>query len=182
METLKVGLLGLGRGGQAVADGLAASSWCELTAVASPNAQRIERFAEAHPGVARYDDFRSLIVENALDALFVALPPFMRGKYLGLAAERGLAVWTLPPPARQFDDAVEWMRLFEQADRPIVVSRSWGVEPTLQLEAIGSEPLGRFFLARGNVMTCWSEDLDWRGDARRAGGVRFCCAKPEKRL
>jgi predicted dehydrogenase len=40
----------------------------------------------------------------------------------------------------------------------------------MQATSPGIDTLGRIFLARGNVMTCWSEDFDWRGDSRRAGG------------
>ena len=88
MASLKVGLIGLGSGGRLLADALLTSSWCELVAVASRQAIRIEPFKEKHPEIATYNDFRSLIVSNPLDALFVAIPPFLRGKYLALAAER----------------------------------------------------------------------------------------------
>ena len=167
---MKVGLLGLGRGGKPLAEALLASSWCELIAVASRKSKRIEQFAEQHPAIGVYDDSRSLIVENPLDALFVAVPPFLRGKYLALAADRGLAVWTLTPPARRFDEAVEIMEKFERAGCPLVVARAWGFEPALQPDALGLDQLGRFFFARGNVMTCAADDLDWRGDSVRAGG------------
>ena len=44
METFKVGLLGLGRGGMRVCDALLASLWGELVAVPSPKTQRLGRF------------------------------------------------------------------------------------------------------------------------------------------
>lgn len=162
--------MGLGGGGRQVADALLASSWCELVAVASRKSKRIEAFTNEHPGIAVYDDFRSLIVENQLDALFVAVPPFLRGKYLSLAAERELAVWMLTPPARRFDEALTLAEQFERAGRPLVVWRRWGIEPALLPEAIELPRLSRLFFARGNVMTCREEDLDWRGDSVRAGG------------
>jgi len=175
METLKVGLIGLGRGGQRICDALMASSWTELIAVASPKSKRLEQFTQEHPDILAYDDFRSLVVENQsrLDVLFVAIPPFKRGPYLSLAAERNIAVWMLTPAARRFDEALEWADKFEQAECPIVVSRIWGCEPALQPETLDLEKIGRFFFARANVMTCWSEDLDWRGDSHRAGGGVF---------
>jgi predicted dehydrogenase len=167
---MKVGLMGFGRGGRLVADALRASSWCELVAAAGSGAARLERFRLDHPGVAVYDDYRSLIVENALDALFVAVPPFVRGRYLALAAQRGLPVWMVTPAARRLDEALALMEQFERAECPLVVSREWGIEESLQPEAVGLTHLGRLFFARGNVMTCWSDDLDWRGDSVRAGG------------
>lgn len=167
---MKVGLMGLGQGGQLVAEALLSSSWCRLVAVASRKAHRIDRFVEKHPDIAAYDDFRSLIVENPLDALFVAVPPFLRSKYLALAAEHRCPVWMLPPAARRFDELVQTVERFEKAGCPIAVSRSWGIEPSLQPDAIGLDRLGRFFLAVGGVDLCSGEDLDWRGDSIRAGG------------
>jgi len=167
---MRVGLMGLGRGGQLVAEALLSSSWCQLAAVASRKSHRIDRFVEKHPDITAYDDFRSLIVENPLDALFVAVPPFLRAKYLTLAAEHRCPVWMLSPPARRFDELIEIMERFDQAKCPIVVSRSWGIEPSMQADAIGLDRLGRFFLATGGVNLCSSEDLDWRGDSVRAGG------------
>jgi len=170
MASFKVGLMGLGSGGRLVAEALLASSWCELIAVASRQSSRIEPFTESHPGIAAYNDFRSLIVSNPLDALFVAVPPFLRSKYLALAAERSLPVWMLTPAARRLDEAVAILDRFESAGVPIVVSRAWGVEPVLQAEALSIEQMGRFFLARGHVMLSLPEDMDWRGDSHRAGG------------
>jgi predicted dehydrogenase len=170
MDALKVGLLGLGRGGLLVADALAASSWCTLVAAASAKADRRERFAERHPGVSTYDDLRSLIVENPLDALFVAIPPFARGPYLDLAVERRLPVWMITPAARRFEECLEIIDKFDRAECPIAVSRAWGQDGALTGDSIGMDALGRVFLARGRVMTCWADDLDWRGDAKRAGG------------
>lgn len=169
MERLKVGLLGLGRGGQRVAEALLASTWCDLVAVASPRRHRLERFAEHHPGIATYDDFRSLIVGCSLDALFVALPPFVRAAYLKLAAARDLPVWMLTPAARKVSEAAQILAMFSH-DCPVVVARNWGIDESMQPTSPGIDTLGRIFLARGNVMTRWSEDFDWRGDSRRAGG------------
>ncbi len=172
MDPLKVGLIGLGRCGVQLADALLASSWCRLVAVGSHKPYRLQRFAENHDGIATYDDFRSLIVNNALDALFVAVPPFVRPGYLALAAERELPVWTLTPSARTLDEAIELIDMFEAAGVPLIVSRSYGLDPALQEDTIGPAATGRIFLARGHALTCCPEDLDWRGDSRRArGGV-----------
>ncbi|NLX13794.1 MAG: Gfo/Idh/MocA family oxidoreductase, partial [Phycisphaerales bacterium] len=100
MATMKVGVLGMGRGGQRIAAALLRSSWCDLVAVGSKKRHILTAFAERHPGIATYDDCRSLIVGNRLDALFVAMPAYQRGPFLPLAAERGIPVWMLTPPAR----------------------------------------------------------------------------------
>jgi predicted dehydrogenase len=169
-DRLKVGLMGLGRAGQQVAEVLLASSWCELVAVAARKSKRTEQFAEEHPTIDAYDDLRSLIVENALDALFVAIPPFLRTKYLAMAADKRIPVWLITPGARDFSEALQTVNAFKQAKCPIAVARSWGTEPALQADAINLEQNGSPFLARGTLTTLWEDDFDWRGDSVRAGG------------
>ncbi|HOA72746.1 MAG TPA: Gfo/Idh/MocA family oxidoreductase [Phycisphaerae bacterium] len=170
MEQMRVGLLGLGRGGRQLADALIASSWCKLVAVASVHSNRIEKFKEVHPDIAVHNDFRSLIVSTPLDALFVAVPPFMRGNYLPLAAERKIPTYMLLPASRRIDEALSWLEPFEAAKCPIVVSRAWGIEPALHPDALGLDQAGKFFLARISVTFCMEENFDWRGDSQRAGG------------
>ena len=168
---MKVGLMGLGEGGHLVAEALFSSSWCKLVAVASRKSHRIDRFVEKHPDIVAYDDYRSLIVENPLDALFVALPPFLRGKYLALAAEHGCPVWMITPVARRFDEAVEIMERFDKARCPVAVGREVGASSrpcsltpsTWTGLAVSSSPAA-------TLTTCGEEDLDWRGDSVRAGG------------
>lgn len=162
--------MGLGRGGRALADVLMASTWCKLIAVGSVHSKRTEQFQEQHPGIAAYNDFRSLIVSSPLDALFVAVPPYLRNAYLPMAADRQLPVFMLTPPARSFDEALALAEPFEAARCPILVSRCWGVEPALQPDLLGLDQIGRFFLARANVTCCLEDNLDWRGDSQSAGG------------
>ncbi len=162
--------MGLGRGGRTLADALLGSSWCKLVAVASVHSQRIEHFQNEHPGIAIHNDFRSLIVSSPLDALFVAVPPYLRSNYLPLAAERHIPVFMLTPAARRFDEALALVEPFEEAKCPIVVSQSWGVEPALHADVLGIAQAGKFFLARGSATVNLEDDFDWRGDSRRAGG------------
>jgi predicted dehydrogenase len=170
METIKVGLIGLGRGGQQLAEALLKSAWCELVAVGSPKSKRLERFAEEHPAVIPYDDFRLLVVEQRLDALFVAVPPFLRPNILKQAASRSVPVWMLSPPGRNVEEMLHINKMFERANCSLVVSRAWGNEPALQKDAVQLDQLGQFFLAHGKVLSCWEEDFGWRGDSHRAGG------------
>ncbi|GMV97989.1 MAG: dehydrogenase [Phycisphaerae bacterium] len=170
MEPLKLGLIGLGRCGRLVAEALSESSWCRLVAVGSQKAHRLADFSARHPGVATYDDYRRLIVNSGLDALCLAVPPFVRSHYLPLAAERRLPVWMLTPAARRLAEALETAELFEAAGVPLVVSRAFGIDPAMQEDAIGADAIGRVFLARGHVLTCLDDDLDWRGDSGSAGG------------
>ena len=170
MTPLNVGLMGLGRGGQLLLEALTASSWCRVVAVGSIHPERIERFREQHPGIATHGDFRSLIVSSALDALFVAVPPYLRVSFLNLAAERSLPVYMLAPAGRNVEEALALAAKFEAAGVPLVVSRCWGNEAALQPEALALEQAGRLFLTRGVINASLDGPLDWRGDSQRSGG------------
>jgi predicted dehydrogenase len=170
MKSMQVALMGLGGGGQLVAEALLASTRCELVAVGSPISRRLEAFAETYPDIAIYGDFRSMIVENALDALFVAVPMFRRLPYLMIAAEHGVPVWMLAPASRTLEEALTICNAFDRMRCPLAVVRSWDAEPALPASQFGSEGLGRLFLARGSVLTCLPDDLEWRGDSVKAGG------------
>lgn len=172
MEPLRVGLIGLGPCGVLAAEALLASSWCRLMAVGSQKPSRLQHFTQQHPDIATYDDLRSLIVNNPLEALFVAVPPFVRTKYLALAAERHLPVWMLTPAAPTLAEGMELLEMFDAVEVPLVVSRAYGLDPALHEDIAGPAATGRLFLARGHVLTCLPDDLDWRGDSERAvGGV-----------
>jgi predicted dehydrogenase len=167
---MKVGLVGLGRGGLRLAEALLTSSWCELVAVADSEPQRIAAFAETHPKLTAHRDFRSLVVSTPLDALFLAVPPFMRGNMLTLCVERRLPVWILTPAGRSFEETHQWAERFESVNCPCVIAREWGIEPALDPEHIDLDSIGRLFFARGHTSLCLDQDLGWRSDSHRAGG------------
>lgn len=167
---MDVGLMGLGGGGSQIAELLMKSSWCRLVAVGARKGRRTEAFSAQYPEIAAYDDLRSMIVETSLDAIFVAVPSYLRARYLPLAAQQGVPVWMLPPAGRGYGEALNLVREFERQDCPIVVYREWGIDPVLAMDNLGLERMAKFFFARAHVMHCWGEDLDWRGDSKRAGG------------
>lgn len=171
MAVMKAGLLGLGRGGQQLAEALLRSGWCELVSVASLRPERLDLFTRAHPGVAGFNDYRLAVISKPVDVLFVAVPPFHRPDYLRLAADRQVPVWMLSPPLSRYDQLVETVELFERASVPIVAARTWGAESSLRPQAVALDDLGQFFMAEGHVGTCWDGDLSWRGDSARGGGV-----------
>ena len=144
----------------------------ELVAVADQDRSLAEAVAE-QAGTAAYGDCRQAIVESiadGLDAVFTALPPFASGQYLRLAADRGLAAFSLPPVAREYDETVELGELFAQADRPLVVARTWQFEPAYMRLADLPNLAGRVFTAQANVVQQVDKSPGWSGDARRAGG------------
>jgi len=170
---LRTGLIGLTGGAKPILDALRAEPRVQLVAVGDRDAETAARHAEAL-GAEPYTDYRSLIVEHKLDALFVATPHFATHGHLKLAAGRGTPVWKQSPLARQFEEALMLVRTFERSGEsgeavPLVIARAWPAEPALERAGAILAELGRPFLIEGRVYTCRPEDLDWRGDSERAG-------------
>lgn len=169
---LNVGLIGLGGGARAVLDALLAEPRIRLVAIGDHDRQTAQTCAEL-TGAEPYLDYRSLIVEHQLDALFVAAPHFAVAPYLKLAAGRGLPVWKQTPLARRFEEALLLTKLFEGAAPggcPLVVARPWPAEPAMAQAGQTLARFGKSFLADSRVYAYRSEDLGWRGDSERAGG------------
>ena len=171
MEPLKVALLGLRGEGSAYFSAIRSSELYELVAVGDRDAERLRRCCEATP-IATYQDFRSLVVENAprgLDAIFVALEPFESQDFLKAAAERGVPVFHKAPLARTAADARSVAGWFEKAGAPLVVARPWAFEPAYRDLAGIEELIGRVYTATVSIRTTAGAD-GWRGDSVRAGG------------
>ncbi len=171
-DELQVGLIGLSGGAALVLEALLAEPRVRITAVGDRDPEYAVRQAEAL-GAKAYSDYRSLIVEPRLDALFVATPHFATQGYLKLAAGRGTPVWKQGPPARRFEEALALARAFERAvpgGCPLVIARAWPAEPAMEEAGKALPGLGKPFLVESRVFVCRAEDLDWRGDSERAGG------------
>lgn len=172
MKPLRAVLLGLADRGRQLFDALDRDQAVELVAVADEDRSLAEAVAEK-AGTVAFGDCRQAIVESiadGLDAVFTALPPFVSSQYLRLAADRGLAAFSLPPVAREYDETVELGTLFAQADRPLVVARTWQFEPAYMRLADLPNLAGRVFTAQANVVQQVDQSPGWSGDARRAGG------------
>ena len=168
---LQVGLIGLTGGAETVLGALLAEPRVRLAAVGDRDAELAARLAESL-GAEAYSDYRSLIVERKLDALFVAAPCCDVHAYLRLAAAQGTPVWKLAPLARRFDEALTLTRVFDKAAPggcPLVISRAWPAEPAMEQAGKRLAELGRPFLVEARIFICRAEDLDWRGDSERAG-------------
>lgn len=165
----QVGLIGVTRSAKRILDALGAEPHVRLVALADRDGETVTRLAESLDAEA-YTDYRSLIVERKLDALFVAAPPFATHGYLRLAAAAGTPVWKRTPLARRFEEALTLVQTFEKHRCPLVVSRAWPAEPAMDQAGKTLAELGRPFLADARVFCCHPDDLDWRGDSEQAGG------------
>jgi predicted dehydrogenase len=168
-QRIKAGILGIDGCGAALTEAVRSCGLIELIALADHNRDLAKaRAAEAR--VEPYDDYRSLVVEQPIDALFVSAPPFACHEHLKLAASRGIHVWRETPLARTVHEASVLLEAFEAGGARLAVGRGW------QFAAEGSgitdlcDLIGQPYVARGAALEHRSDPLGWRGDSDRAGG------------
>lgn len=168
---MRVALLGLEGVGGDYLSALREHDGFDLVAVGEAKSEVLRRVGD---GLAAglYEDYRSLIVEQAvagLDLLIVALEPFQSGEFLLLAAKQGISVLHKAPFARSVSEARRLLAAFDGADATLTVAR-----PLLGERAfvgLGDPALlvGGVRAADVRVRVQTTGD-GWRGDARRAGG------------
>ncbi len=168
-ERIKAGILGIGGCGTDLLDALLACDSIELVALADRDRERAkDRAAELK--IEPYDDYRSLVVEQPIDALFVAVPPFACHEHLKLAASRGIHVWRETPLARSLHEAVDLVRAFDVGGVRLAVARRWQFD--LQASGVDNweELTGPIYVARGVALESRPDPLGWRGESDRGGG------------
>jgi myo-inositol 2-dehydrogenase/D-chiro-inositol 1-dehydrogenase len=96
MPRTRVGLLGSGWAARLHARLLSEFADVQVAAVASRHIESAARLA-GPLGAAAYADYRTMLDESALDAVFVCVPPDSHGPPELLAAERGLGIFVEKP-------------------------------------------------------------------------------------
>ncbi len=166
---IKVGLLGVEGAGEQLLTALQACDSVELIALADRDRDLAAERAHAFQ-IEFYDDYRSLVVEQPIQALFVAAPPFACQEQLKAAAARGIPVWRETPFARSVRDGKALLDAFAATETRFSVSRRW--QFTYQAAGIRDveDLIGRPYAARGIALEARADPLGWRGDTERSGG------------
>lgn len=89
-------------------DRAAVVAYCDL------DDSRAQAFAGPR-GAAAYDDWRRMLDEARLDAVFCNVPPFARGEELAAAAEAGCAIFSTKPLGLELDGPRRTLAAIERA-------------------------------------------------------------------
>lgn len=122
---LALGLLGVGNIGKVHLETALAMDGVALRAAADAVDEN-RSYARRRGVGAVYEDYETLLRSEALDAVVVALPPFLHADALELAAERGCDVFVEKPLARSVPEARSMLETAESAGIAI------GVDHTLR--------------------------------------------------
>ena len=171
MDKLRTGIIGVGGYGKDVLDQLGRNDSYQIIAIADQNMELAKDFALKYEAAA-YDDYRSLIVQEKLDVLYLALPNFLCGECLQLSAKKGIHVFKESPLARTLPEALEWVKLMDKSGCRFQVGSQKRFAPgyLLARELLEKETLGKLYMVRGMSFKNFKGEFGWRGDPVLAGG------------
>ena len=111
---VKIGFVGTGGIAQAHLGRLKEMPEVEITALCDVVEERVQAAVEAFGGTA-YTDYRRLLDEVELDALYVCVPPFAHQEAELLAAQRGVHLFVEKPVVMDLDQGLEILAAVEKA-------------------------------------------------------------------
>ena len=171
MNILRTGIIGTGDYGDQILSELVRNEVFEIKAIADQDRERVRERAGRYEAQA-YDDYRSLIVQEALDVLFLALPTYLSGECIQLAAKKGLHLFKQAPLGRTLPEATEWVDLMKKAHVTFHVGSPRRFAPGyLQARRrLQEKQIGAVYLTRAESFVRDPGPLGWRGDPTLAGG------------
>ncbi len=150
----------------------AAATGCfQVKAVADQDRQKAEKTA-AEYGCEGYSDYRQLIVQNQLDCLLVAAETHTCDEQLKAAMKRKFSILKLPPPARTFEEAREYVQLAESENVRFAVANAARFRSSYVTahELILQGHIEHAFLVTACCMMGAAERPAWQTDPKLAGG------------
>ena len=138
------GIVGLGRIAETeIAPAVTAAPNGRLAGVVSRTAAKAEEFAARHGAAAAYDDYRALLEDPAVDAVYIATPNALHADQVVAAAEAGKHVLCDKPLATTVADA----------GRAVAACEAAGVRLGITFQTRNHEGMGdiRDLLAAGGI-------------------------------
>ncbi|NQT02027.1 MAG: Gfo/Idh/MocA family oxidoreductase [Planctomycetes bacterium] len=170
-DKLKTAVLGLSGRGELLLEALRGVDYFEIQAVADKDTSLAEKIA-GQCQCAAYDDYRQLIIQNQLDCLLVAAGIHSCDEYVRMAMKKKCNIFKLAPAARDFEEAVEFVRLSEEQDIKFAVSnpRRFGRSFITFREFLRQGRIEHIFLM--TAFCCLGEEPypGWQTDPKLAGG------------
>ena len=170
---LKTAILGLDDNGRLLLEAASQLDYFHIEAVADKDITTAEEVANEHNCIA-YDDYRQLITQNQFDCLIVAAGIYSCDEYIRAAMKKKFDILKLAPPARNFQEAAEFVRLADEENVTFAVGNPYRfAESFLALKEFLAEPENnkeQFFLVRAFHSTGEQLQPAWHNDPKLAGG------------
>jgi predicted dehydrogenase len=122
---LRVGILGYGYWGPNLARNVAQDPECTLMAIADINPKRLATARLAHPLAQLTTDFREVLNDPEVEAVFIATPPETHHDVVVAALEAGKHVLVEKPLATNVADAAHMMAVAKRCGRLLAVDHTF---------------------------------------------------------
>lgn len=170
-NTLKIGMVGLGRMGQTRARELSARADVQLCCGADPVPGP---FHDIFPSVTLFDDYRAVLSAD-VDVVFVATPNRFSPEIVIAALEAGKHVFCEKPPGRTVKDVLAMMgaeRRHPELKLKFGFNHRYhaGIQEARRI--VNGGRLGRLLWVRGIYGKCYGEGFErsWRASEELCGG------------
>ena len=157
--------------------GIESGEYCETTVLVSGSLDRTREVAVAFdvPNVIEYDEFLDGACADAYDAVYVATPNALHGRYTTAAAERGKHVICEKPLETTVERSRTVVDACESAGVTLMTAYRLQLEPTVRRtrEMIQAGDIGNVVQVHGrfsNPLLTHADPGTWRLDADLAGG------------
>jgi len=174
-DRLRTAILGLTEKGRQLLEAAGATGLFDIVAVADADAELAERIAHRYEAAA-LDDYRQLVIQNQLDVLLVADPMYLCDDHVRVAMKKKFNILKLTPPAIDFEQTAELLRLAKSEKVRFVAANSHRFRPgfrklTDYLESKNTKDI--HLITAVNHLPNSSEHIEsrrWLSDPQLAGG------------
>ena len=168
---LKTAVLGLDECGIGLLRAASTIENLQIEAVADKDTQLVERVAGEY-NCAAYDDYRQLIIQNQFDCLVVAAGLHSCDENIKTAIKKKFNILKMAPAARNFEEAVEFVRLAEDENIKFAVANPFRFSKSyLALrQFVQEQRIEQVFLITV-IYTVGNQRIGtWQSDPKLAGG------------
>ncbi len=168
---LKIAILGLDGDGQLLAKAASQMDYFQIQAVADRETSLAEKVAAEYK-CAGYDDYRQLVIQNQLDCLLVAAGMHTCDEHIRAAMKKKFNVLKLAPAARNFEEAVGFVRLAEEEHIKFAVANPYRFAQSFRAfrQFLEEGRLEDVFLITAFCDVGEESRSGWRSDPKLAGG------------
>ncbi|MHC4456141.1 MAG: Gfo/Idh/MocA family protein [Planctomycetota bacterium] len=168
---LKTAVLGLDDKGLLLLEAASQTDYFHLQAVADKDASLAERIAQRY-NCLPYNDYRQLIIQNQLDCLIVTAGLYCCDEYIRTAMKKKFHILKLAPPARNFEEAAEFVRLAESKNIQFAIANpSRFAQSFLALRRFLDQNQDKqIFLITASCNLGEQNQPNWHTDPKLAGG------------
>ncbi|MDN4075438.1 Gfo/Idh/MocA family protein [Fictibacillus terranigra] len=153
---LNIGIVGLGIAGASMIPAILKHPNVRLTAAATRNKDRLEKFAKDY-NAETYYSIEDLCKSPRVDAVYIATPTELHTDHVKIAAEAKKHIIVEKPLAVSLEDADHIIEIVENNDVQLIVGHSHSFEPPIQKmrEIIDSGKLGRVLMIHNWYYNDW---------------------------